>query len=80
MSGKQITTNYVSEWALIKRVNRKLRPKGERLRKARSFGRGTGWFYRVSAEGWLLDAWVDLEDLARDVGALAYNETLANRC
>ena len=63
-------TNEITESALIKRINRKLAPQRECIRKARGrYVNDLGDHYRldVSTNG-VIGQHVDLEDLARDPG------------
>jgi hypothetical protein len=74
----------VAERALIRRINRKLASEGQlgaQLHKYRG-GRSLidlGNFYVIDREtGFLVKAHVDLEELGREVGALAKSEELAD--
>ena len=74
------TESAVSESVLIKRVNRRLAHEGQVLRKSRGFydqGRGpyfdpnTGEFFILDIfQNLIVNTHVDLEGVARDLGAL----------
>ena len=73
----------VTEQALIRRINRKLAREGQFGAQLHKY-RGGRWlvdlgnFYVIDRDtGGLVQAHVDLEELAREVGALAKSEKLA---
>jgi hypothetical protein len=83
MKSKKVPVN---ERALLKRVNRKLEADLEVVRKSRPFYDGerpyydqnTGMFYRVDlSRNFLVESDVNLEELAREIGALKTWEQLA---
>ena len=72
---------YVSESALLGRVNRKLSAQGEVLRRCSERSRwfdDLGRYYTVSVyHNAIIDKHNDLETLARELGALGPAEVLA---
>jgi len=67
----------VSEHALIKRINRKLREQKLRLHKARTRNAETGSYDIVESEGGRRTATdVDPKELARELGVLHKRETV----
>jgi hypothetical protein len=68
----------VSESALIRRINRKLRPKGESLRKSRRETGYCGRYYVLDVyRNAVIGIHVNLEIYARELGALRDDERLA---
>lgn len=78
--GMKGTARSVSESALIRRINRRLRPDGLSLHVSRD-GRDRwdlGVFYTVNVESnFVRDKHIDIEELGRELGALDPKETLA---
>lgn len=69
----------VSERALVQRVNRKLAPEREVVKKARGqrMQMEAGTFYRIDLQrNFLVESDVDLEALGRDLGVLNPWESL----
>jgi hypothetical protein len=70
----------VSEWALVKRINRALRPEWQQLKKVRG---GRAWmdlgdFYILDVRhNFVVDHHVDIEELGRELEVLAPYERLA---
>lgn len=70
-----VTTN-----ALIKRINRKLAPEGERLRtyRGRHWNSDLGWHYIIDVNrNGLVQGHVDVEKLAREMGVMREHEQIA---
>lgn len=75
----------VTERALVQRINRKLKPAGQQLRRARRVNVGgayeedcnLGRYFVIDLYSGILSRDVDLESWARDAGALAPYEELA---
>lgn len=68
----------VSERALIARINRKLAPDFESVRRcsphSRSFSE-TGRYYLLDhRQNWVSDTWVDISEMANDLGVLRHYE------
>jgi hypothetical protein len=68
----------ISERALIKRINRKLKPEYKQLRTAQGSSESLGRYYMVDVcRNFIQDYKVDLEVLGRDLKVLATFEKLA---
>jgi hypothetical protein len=68
----------ITERALIKRINRKLAPKYERVCKLRSPEYGTCWHSHENVYNNSLIAFIDdLEEFGRELGVLESREVLA---
>jgi hypothetical protein len=71
----------VTERALIKRINRRLARDGEKVRKNSNPRHlmDLGWYYVVDVwNNWFVASHVNLEQLGREVGALAEWEALSD--
>jgi hypothetical protein len=68
----------VSNRALVQRINRKLRPDCEALKKARPrWWNELGDYYIVDYNrNWIVAKDVDIEDLGRELGVLQPHETM----
>lgn len=71
-------TSEITRAALIKRINRKLAPDGERLRIARRWSIDCGWhFVEETRTRLFLYRVDDLAGLGRELGVLRSDEQLA---
>jgi hypothetical protein len=71
----------VTARSLVRRINRKLKPKDEVLRRARGakVQLDLGRYYVVNFRmNMLIDKNVDIKDLGREVGALGPNEAVSD--
>jgi hypothetical protein len=65
----------VTAEVLVKRINRRLRPDGQMLRRARRWTVDTGAFYLIDADrNFFLQGHVDVAALARELGVLYAGE------
>ena len=68
---------YISASALVARINRKLRPDGQMLRKTRGdrsrMDLGSFWVQEIS-RNLCLDTFVDPETFGREIGVLGEHE------
>ena len=75
-------TYAISQMALIKRLNRRLRKEDQIIKKCRQGPsyRNLGMFYRVDEyKNMIIDMrlnFTDIEDLARSLGVIAKHETI----
>ena len=70
----------VPEHVLVKRINRRLAPNGEKMKVARTRYRSTvgGKYYIFAIDGnFVVRDHINLETIARELGALAPGERLA---
>ncbi len=69
--------NLVSARAAQQRINRKLRPSLQMLRKSRRWSSDTGSFYLLDlGSNWLVQGHVDVEALGRELGVLDAHESV----
>ena len=70
---------HVTKKSLIERINRKLRKDDKKLRKCRSARDHStlGDYFIINLSGnYIINTWVDLEGLGREIGAMQGWETL----